>query len=245
MEAPTPVVLVLGVVLGVSLIGFLAGTRDSAYERPEALPGEDEPELAGQARSYRDQRSSARGQGSGWDRDLAALRALAPDRLDPVDLEGASKAEDLAARAVRRAYDGAPPTIPHPVGQGGAAECLACHDEGLRIREVTARAIPHDAYTNCTQCHVVESGPAPGKVEQADPRAVDNAFVGLSSPTEGPRWSLAPPQIPHSTRMRDNCLSCHGPLGANALRSTHPSRESCTQCHTSSAEIDLRPGGAP
>lgn len=241
VAAPSALVMGLGVLIGVSFMGFLAGTREEAYRAPDALGEHLTSDSAPAARSYREQQLSARGHGSGWSEDLAALRA-AISRLDPVSLEGTNKAEDLAARASRRAYDGAPPTVPHAIGQGGAPECLACHDEGLRIREATAPMMPHRELSSCTQCHVVEASPVPGAPETPDPRAVSNGFVGLASPTSGPVWSMAPPQIPHPTAMREACLSCHGPLGASALRSTHPSRESCTQCHTSSAELDLRPG---
>lgn len=240
-SSPSALVMGLGVLIGVSFIGFLAGTRDDAYQAPDAVVEVATGEGAAPARSYREQQTSARGHGSGWEQDLSALRA-AVSRLDPVSLEGTNKAEDLAARAARRAYDGAPPTIPHAVGQGGAPECLACHDQGLRIREATAPMMPHRELSSCTQCHVVEGSPVPGQPASADPREVPNTFAGLASPNGGPVWSMAPPQIPHPTAMREQCLSCHGPLGASALRSTHPSRESCTQCHTSSAAIELRPG---
>ena len=240
---PTSSALVygLGVLIGVAMIGFLAGTREEAYPAPGALEAQVGGSEAPAARSYREQQLTARGHGSGWTEDLAALRA-AVSRLDPVSLEGTDKAQDLAARAARRAYDGAPPTIPHAVGQGGAPECLACHDEGLRIREATAPMMPHRELSSCTQCHVVEQSPVPGAPTLADPRGVPNSFVGLASPVAGPSWSMAPPQIPHPTGMREACLSCHGPLGASAMRSTHPSRESCTQCHTPSAALELRPG---
>jgi cytochrome c-type protein NapB len=76
-----------------------------------------------------------------------------------------------------------------------------------------------------------------------DPRAVDNSFAGFPSPDQGPRaWDIAPPQIPHRTFMRERCESCHGVNGRDAIRSSHPYRQSCEQCHAASAEKDLRPG---
>jgi cytochrome c-type protein NapB len=102
----------------------------------------------------------------------------------------------------------------------------------------------HTAMASCTQCHVVEEAPMPGGADlPPDPRDVGNAFVGLPSPTAGPRaWDVAPPQVPHRTFMRENCDSCHGVNGRDALRSSHPWRESCEQCHAASAQADGRPG---
>jgi hypothetical protein len=41
--------------------------------------------------------------------------------------------------------------------------------------------------------------------------------------------------------MREACASCHGPSGKRGLRSTHPVRASCQQCHARSAALDQRP----
>ncbi|MBK6532709.1 MAG: hypothetical protein IPF99_24875 [Deltaproteobacteria bacterium] len=43
--------------------------------------------------------------------------------------------------------------------------------------------------------------------------------------------------------MRGRCESCHGVL-SQGIRSTHPWRESCTQCHAPSAALDQRPMAA-
>ena len=50
--------------------------------------------------------------------------------------------------------------------------------------------------------------------------------------------SVAPPVMPHSTLMRVNCLACHGPNGYRGLRTTHPERLNCVQCHAVAAEAD-------
>jgi cytochrome c-type protein NapB len=45
----------------------------------------------------------------------------------------------------------------------------------------------------------------------------------------------APPVIPHKVFMRENCLSCHsGPGGREEIRTTHPERTRCMQCHVGS-----------
>lgn len=234
----------LAVVVGVALIGFVSGTSDPGPLADEARAPVAAVEGAPPVRSYRELRGTPRGAGSGWEADLAALAAAGPGRTEPVSLDGTSKADDLAARAARRAYDGAPPRVPHPVRQDAASECLACHDDGLRLRGRLATPMSHPTYPSCTQCHVVEEAPMPGgEALPPDPRAVANTFVGLASPVQGPRaWDVAPPQVPHRTWMRERCDSCHGVNGRDALRSTHPWRESCEQCHAASATVDQRPG---
>ena len=242
----TPVLRVfLAVVIGVALIGFLRATSDDPGESApwRQFPAAASTTAAAPARSYTELRTSARGEGSGWEADLAELRAAGPGRLDPVDLSGADKAEDLAERASRRAYDGAPPRIPHRIRQDSAPECLTCHGEGVRIAGRLATPVSHKLGVSCTQCHVVEESPIPGgEGVPEDPRVVKNSFVGLVSPTAGPRAStIAPPQIPHRTWMREECDSCHGVNGRDALRAGHPWRESCEQCHTAALPLQVSP----
>jgi cytochrome c-type protein NapB len=69
----------------------------------------------------------------------------------------------------------------------------------------------------------------------------ENAFVGSVSPSKGSRaWPQAPPTIPHPTFMRNDCMSCHGPNGLFGLRTPHPDRQSCFQCHVPEAGLDQR-----
>lgn len=239
-EAPAALRVLLAVVIGAAVVGFFVGTRDPELGRESVLPEEAPRPAEGLAEAprYDGLRGSARGDGPGWTTELAALLGLSPSRLDPV-VRGQDLTGDLAARAARRAYDGAPPTIPHPIDQGGQPECLACHADGLRLRQAEAPAMSHTEHVNCTQCHVVAADPLPG---DAAVLSVANSFDGLDAPRGGPRaWSIAPPQIPHTTWMRERCESCHGPNGRDALKSSHPSRESCTQCHTAPASLELRP----
>lgn len=73
------------------------------------------------------------------------------------------------------------------------------------------------------------------------PPLSSNSFVGEQPVFPGARaWPGAPPTIPHTTFMRINCASCHGVAGALGMRSTHPFRDSCTQCHAPSATRDQR-----
>lgn len=231
------------VVAGVALVGFLAGTARSDYELVTpltALPtGAHE---VSPALSYTELRFHPRGaSSSGFEADLASMRGPSP--LDPVEPDG-DKDRALAERAALRAYDGAPPRIPHAIRQDSVAECLVCHDEGLRFRGRLAPPMSHTEHASCTQCHVVDDGPVPGAdAVPPDPRDVPNSFAGLASPDAGPRFQpIGPPQIPHRTTMRERCDSCHGVNGRNPMRSTHPARQSCEQCHTPSAALDQRPG---
>jgi len=227
-------------ILGVAVIGFFVGTgsgpdignplvqheESTAAEHVEPVP------------TYTSLRSRA---ASGEDRWAAEREALARGEDAPA-LAGRSAA--VTDRAASRAYDGAPPTIPHPVRQNAAAECMACHEDGLTVRGKSASAMPHDDLASCTQCHVVESPPMPGAMLPPDATFAVNSFKGLASPGPGPRaWSIAPPMTPHKTTMRERCDSCHGPNGRDPITTPHPERQSCEQCHAPSADANQMPFG--
>lgn len=181
------------------------------------------------------------GPNADWHTQLTAGLTLEAqwDLVQPGSHE--DKLRDLAARAQRRAYNGAPPTIPHRIDPVDVASCTACHGpQGMRIGDVVARPMPHERYASCTQCHVPQHPVTPDELPW-----LDNGFEGLPAPTRGERaWVGAPPTIPHSTWMRSNCTSCHGPNGASGLQSSHPWRTSCTQCHAPSAELNQQPGAS-
>jgi len=160
--------------------------------------------------------------------DFGLLREGLPAIDAPVARDPEALREALAGRAARRAYEGAPPVIPHAIDERSSASCLTCHRHGARINGRTAPAISHEAYVNCTQCHA-PSVARPGTVA---PVLTANAFAGRSARAHGGRaWLGAPPAIPHSTWMRGECASCHGVSGRSGIRTTHPQRKSCTQCH--------------
>ena len=140
----------------------------------------------------------------------------------------------LALRDQNRAFNGAPPTTPHAIEQMSAQSCLACHGEGFKSESLRISKMSHQFLANCTQCHV-ENNP------KHMPAALfrDNTFVGLPAPTGGPRaYEGAPPMIPHSTWMRVNCMSCHGFTSQQGIRTAHPWRQNCQQCHASSSKLD-------
>jgi cytochrome c-type protein NapB len=135
----------------------------------------------------------------------------------------------------RRAYPGAPPVIPHPLLEDktmGGAGCLGCHREGgfVPVYKAYAPVTPHPDYMNCRQCHV--------------PQKDEPAFGGGSNwqKISGPAVKQAampgaPPPIPHALQMRNNCVACHGGPGAVAeIRTPHPERANCRQCHVPAEE---------
>jgi cytochrome c-type protein NapB len=137
-------------------------------------------------------------------------------------------------RRVQRAYDGAPPVIPHAVRALQRQNCLSCHEHGMRLGDGSLAArTPHPQYRSCQQCHV----------EQAtrDDGLARNTFAGMRGPARGSRaWAGAPPTIPHDLDSRRNCLGCHDALGGSPIATPHADRVNCPQCH-----VAQRPGVAP
>jgi cytochrome c-type protein NapB len=228
------VALLATAVGAVALIGLVTGTSPRTYQAKRPEPRERPPaDSVPPARSHAELERRPWGSSplqSGWlESRRIAEQAEPPEPTEPVE---APPVEDaLRARAQRRAFDGAPPVVPHPVRAGGAAECLACHAEGFALGGRRARRVPHEAFASCTQCHV--SSAASFSVLAANPAAAaESAWRGLESPTRGQRaYPGAPPAVPHETRMRERCESCHGADGRQALRTPHPERRSCLQCH--------------
>lgn len=170
--------------------------------------------------------------------DLRQLVEQPVDLFAPIVQTEVDRAKATADRAMRRAYNGSPPVVPHPVDQRSAAACIVCHEHGKRIGDRFAPAMSHAYFTNCTQCHVESIGQPP----IADRSLLtESAFRGLERPGTGTRaWAGAPPTMPHPTLMRENCVACHGPTGTAPIRTTHAWRTNCTQCHASNARSDQR-----
>ncbi|MBK7075770.1 MAG: nitrate reductase cytochrome c-type subunit [Myxococcales bacterium] len=228
--------------VAVAAVGLISGVESSgrevaSYRRVEA-PSPDVVE----ARSYRDMRAKQYGPNAAlpaaWWRELAAKDAAAelPRAGTP-----AERAAALAERDGRRAYEGAPPTIPHAVDQLAAPACLTCHDRGLAIAGKHAPPMSHTPQASCLQCHVVAVDP---RIAAPAVAAPETSFVGLRRAGGGAQaWTGAPPVIPHPTWMRERCESCHGPRGRQGLRTPHPGQQSCQQCHAPSATFDQRSAG--
>ncbi len=239
--------LLLVGVIGAAFVGYVVGVgRPGAPAGPPAFGAGAAPRgrAVGDVQpavTYGELRHVRLGPNRDWRNDVRAL--VAPASRAPAagaDTDPLLRQASLARRAERRAYNGAPPAIPHSIEQRSAASCLACHGAPLRIGEATASMIPHARLTACTQCHV-EAAPSAGM--HAGTSA--DGFRGLAAPSGGDRaWTGAPPVVPHSTLMRSDCLACHGPSGPDGMRTTHPERRSCLQCHAPSAVLDQVPAVA-
>ncbi len=239
-----------GIIVMIAVSGYFVGLRqtNSAIAMTRAVEVVKEHahrDLTGAsavpvAVRYIDQNWSDHGPNGIWRNsllDFVQKPATAPDK--PVS--PGVKVAALTARAGRRAYDGAPPTVPHPVTQDSSAACLACHGQGLQVKDRFASKISHPTYGgSCTQCHVsTRSGFTAEEAVLYSVPLAENSFQGTEASPNGARaWPGAPPVIPHRTLMRTDCMSCHGPNGLFALRTPHPDRQSCTQCHVPAAAND-------
>jgi cytochrome c-type protein NapB len=136
-------------------------------------------------------------------------------------------------RAERRAFYTAPPVIPHGVDHRTTDKaCLTCH-QNVVMREGKASVVtPHPQFYNCQQCHVRSVS-----AEHPEPIDVPTNWIGLEEPTSGLRTHPeAPPMIPHREYLREDCLSCHNPKSPQEhLRTSHPDRSNCMQCHVRDA----------
>jgi cytochrome c-type protein NapB len=151
-----------------------------------------------------------------------------------------------------RAYPGAPPRIPHgfTADEFRTGACNTCHKRGgfsprfeayvpvtphpdmpaclqchVGRDEVTGVALPSlDPSTICRQCH------APGAARWAE-GLVDWRPMAWPSLARSAEAGDVPP-ITHDLFFRGNCLTCHsGPSAVAEVRTTHPERADCRQCH--------------
>jgi len=176
-----------------------------------------------------------------WSNHLDKLVETTADIPLASGVTALQREEALLFRQQRRAFDGAPPVVPHPIDQSSAASCIACHGEGKQIKDRIAPKMSHAFMANCTQCHVPSGGTEIKLTGDASAPLSSNDFADLIPSGKGQRaYEGAPPTIPHSTLMRGDCASCHGSKGLFGLRTPHPWQQSCTQCHAPSAELDQR-----
>lgn len=167
--------------------------------------------------------------------ESGAFRGLSqPSRFAEVSVQG--KERTLATFNARRAFPGAPPIIPHAIESDVkdlGQNCLGCHLDGGYVRkfEAFAPVAPHPEYANCRQCHVVQ--PGEGLFAEQEWQRLEVAYERYQAlPT-------SPPTIPHSLGMRENCLACHaGPGAVKEIRTTHPDRVNCRQCHVPAVNRD-------
>jgi cytochrome c-type protein NapB len=238
-------------------MGLLQSERSAARRAAETIPTATPPPSpvhhttdATEAPRYADLRDRSRQPNHGWQSALASLPPAPAFTADTPAPSADALELLLGQRAARRAYNGAPPTVPHPIDQYQSASCLACHGTPTRIGQIDVPQISHAPFTHCIQCHAPQHGPGPALTAQprtlATP-ALANTFAGLPPPAGGSRaYDDAPPVMPHTTHLRQNCVSCHGPGGSSAIKTTHPQRQNCLQCHATDATREtLPPAFAP
>ncbi len=233
-----------------------AAGKSAAADPASPAPGRPVPRIV----EYRRLGEGSLKPNAGWKSSLATLRSSnaipappAVTKMPGGGLSGmppviamvasdAARSEAVLARAARRAFEGAPPVIPHPVDAITPASCRTCHLTGLAVRGVVAPKMSHGEMGSCTQCHVPQGGPGLVSRQELSQPFAGNAFEGLRSAGKGARaWPGAPPTIPHTLWMRQDCASCHGPTGLAGLRTSHPERAACQQCHVPDGQVDLPP----
>jgi nitrate reductase (cytochrome), electron transfer subunit len=235
------------IVISVAVVGFFTGlqapmnpvfSEDATNAKSTGLQHTPPEEIAPPgdvilATRYADMPEATHERKKLWQSQLVNLKSSI-DPLAEVIIEPGEKQAALERRERNRAFNGAPPTIPHPVDQRSVKACLACHGEGALTISLRIPRMSHQLLANCTQCHV-EGNPQ----HMAAELFRENTFAGLAAPTGGPRaFEGAPPMIPHSTWMRKDCLSCHGHTGLQGIRTTHPWRRNCQQCHAPSSTMN-------
>jgi len=172
-----------------------------------------------------------------WRLNNPAPGLVPEDRATPpaVADKFAARERSIEQRASLRAFEGAPPVIPHAIADLHVQTCRECHAQGLRAGNKVARMVSHTYLPNCTQCHVEA-----GVTARGGERGPENTFAGLRPSGHGGTraWAGAPPVMPHATFMRTNCVSCHGEHGYAGWRPDHLSRTNCVQCHAPGAAFD-------
>ena len=233
--------ILLTILLAASFTGYFVGLRETRKATQVAEPDWQQPGNSEQETtkssvprvvSYAKLPKTNLGPNRDWHGRTASLKfPMNPPPKKPAD--DAAILAALKQRAEIRAFDGAPPAIPHPITQMSSTSCMVCHERGALVNGKTARKMSHPFYASCTQCHVDISGKESGTL------MVKNAFTGLKSVRKGQcAFPGAPPEIPHPTFMRNDCLSCHGPTGMAALQSTLPQQRACFQCHVQSNSLE-------
>lgn len=135
-----------------------------------------------------------------------------------------------------RAYQGAPPTIPHEVYERdmGYKSCLQCHQNGGYVDKFKANApiVPHPEMINCRQCHVTVKTNSVFKESNWETMNNIPKYSNKVLPT-------SPPVIPHQLEKNEDCLSCHNNSGLSKIRVTHPERKNCRQCHVLKNNVEV------
>lgn len=230
--------IVGAIAAGLGLVGFLVGISEPVEARRATPSMAVTPTAVLPAPTYREINSTMVGTNAGWGSKFATLKQDRPGILDKVVRTPAMKDAALHDRLRTRAFDGAPPVVPHRIEHQSSTSCLVCHGEGLKLGEKIATKVCHPHFANCLQCHVEQAGSVPFLATAIEPMP-SNSFTGSLRSGPGSRaMPGAPPTIPHTTHLRNDCLSCHGLVARPGLRTTHPWLTNCTQCHAANGEVE-------
>jgi cytochrome c-type protein NapB len=176
--------------------------------------------------------------------------------IDPVSSDRrAAHPRTMATYRLLRAYPGGPPRIPHGLtpAETRRGGCTVCHERGGYSQRFGAYVpvTPHPDFGECLQCHVGDAQLMSNPLPSADPNARcrqchapgSRRWRDSSLAWEPPPWPAVitssigdpPPPIPHDLDLRGNCLACHtAPSAVAEIRTPHPERAHCRQCHVES-----------
>ena len=242
---------VLLIIVGIaSVSGFFMGMRqsnnDEAWQsswQAAADASVEEQAVYPEAPLYKDIPTTKWKANKEWRNELANLPRQKMNLVSQKPLDTAERVLVLKGRSARRAYDGAPPMIPHAINYRDVESCTVCHaqDSNIMIAGRRSPAMSHPFMSNCTQCHAPSEGLAMLQHSGTVGLVVDNQFIGATHSGSGSRaYPGAPPTIPHRVSMRQNCMSCHGPGMPDAVTTSHPMRSNCLQCHAQDSSYDNR-----
>lgn len=244
-------IVALIVAFTTGLSGYCMGllqTDRSVAKAPTSVPTPAPATVASdappEAPAYHGLRDRAHQPNHGWKNQLASLPPPPPVAALVLPLNAAERSVVALRRTTRRAYTGAPPVVPHPIAERSAVSCLACHGTPTQVGNTPVPQISHARFSQCIQCHAPASpvSGVPHALPSAESVPLDNSFSGLLAPASGTRaYPGAPPVMPHGTAMREDCRSCHGPGGSSLLRTSHPLRQNCLQCHATDAVRETLP----
>ncbi len=250
-----PLVLIAAAVTAVAAM-IIAGSRASGRDAPSV-------------------ESAAVGLVDGAAEPIASEAGVFRTRISQLAIGlAAGRERDAHPRTLRtyrslREYPGAPPRIPHGLTaeEFRTGACNTCHERGGFSPRFDAYVpiTPHPEMVACLQCHVGDDQVAgvqlPGRNSSVRCRQC-HAPNAARTRELGPGWrpadwiglsariaDRAPPPIPHDLYGRSNCLACHaGPSAVAEIRTSHPERASCRQCHVAPEEDQgtfVRPAAPP
>jgi len=152
-------------------------------------------------------------------------------------------------RSILRAYDGAPPQVPHSTTQTAYSKCLICHEKGFTLKDeqsegindrVVGPIVPHPNWVNCVQCHVPQNTEKKFVKSTFEPYRITRIKPKPDPSVDPAENSGPPPQMPHAMQNRENCKVCHASsTGSLAIKSPHGDRDGCQYCHMESESAKI------